>query len=179
MAAARHPSAPSPDSDAVLELLQQELCDATCVDRAAKFQMFCEMFWDRLQVDPAPANSAFDRFVAMLQQDDNVLLAQLVIPDLRPNAVPPLNHMKKRAWDSIQSGRISPDCFQQQQQIDNGSGDNDDDTHQLYIQEKQVLHEAELYRACILLYGRGNMDEGQREAVGEWLARYPTESAGN
>ncbi|CAO2652460.1 Nn.00g007430.m01.CDS01 [Neocucurbitaria sp. VM-36] len=169
MATAGNSISASTDNDVALSLLHQELCNLNCADHGAKFQVFCERLWDRLQHDPPPADSILHGFVTMLQSDDNVLLAQLVIPDLRPNAAPPASPVKRKLLHQIEPGRPSLEFLRKRPQP------HDTEAHRRHMEEKQRLQDADLHRACLLLYGRGNLDETQKEEVRRWLASYPKE----
>jgi len=133
--------------------------------------MFCEQVWNRLEEHPPPTNEILKCLVAILQDDDNVLLARLVIPDLRIGSQDPTHPVKRDLFHQINPHRSSLDITPSRFET------RDAEAHALYEEEKTLLQEAELYRAAVLLYGHGNTNEGQKERLRRWLATYPAEEA--
>ena len=162
----------SPQSvDELLQSLYQELCSVNCADRGAKLQSFCEKMWDRLQYSPPPPDTSLDDFVTLLKDDHDAVLAQLVISDLRPNAnITSISNPVKQTI--LQRLRLHQPLFSCRQIP---LRTNDPDTHRLYAEEKQILQAADLRRACLLIYGRVDVSETQREELLRWLDSYPRE----
>ena len=156
--------------DSALQRLCQDISDPGCEDRAARLQVFCEHTWDRLNHLPLPAEHIVQGFMAVLQDDANLLLARLVIPDLRPDACAPSNPFKLKLWQQINPQRPSLEHLHKRPQT------SDTEARRLYEEEKSILQEAELYRAAMLLYGHGPADETQKEGLLRWLATYPADS---
>jgi hypothetical protein len=169
MSTTSNPDAHSAYNDAALQRLYDDIRSAGCTDRGAKVQVFCEQVWDRLEHRPLPANSIVQGLVALLQNDTDALLARLVVPDLRPDSLAPRNPVKQQLLHTISPQRPSLEFLYKQPQM------RDTEAHRLYDEEKEVLQEAELYRAAMLLYGQGPANEVQKEAIQRWIATYPTE----
>ncbi|EMD95248.1 hypothetical protein COCC4DRAFT_64988 [Bipolaris maydis ATCC 48331] len=155
--------------DGIILRLHEELCNAVCEDRAAKFQIFSEKLWKRLGHEPPLADAVVNDFVAMLHNVDNLLLAQLVIPELRHTAPAPDNSFQRDILFQIQLRRPILDIFKARPV---GYGP---EAQSLYEEEKRILEDADWHRACLLLYGRANISDTQRENVRQWLAHCPKE----
>ena len=136
--------------------------------RGVLLQTFCADLWRRIQQTPPPPECLVDRLVHLLQNDDDLLLAQLVIPDLRPNAE------SEDASKAVLLNRINKDR-PSIQMLKHGPQPQDLESQHRFQQEKEKLQEAELYRASILLYGHGNLDEAHKQKVRDWLAAYPVD----
>lgn len=152
-----------PDDGAIL-LLHQQLRDPTCSDRAAKFQVFAEQVWGRLRHHIPLADAVVNNFVAMLRIPDNIQLAQLVIPDLRPNALPPVS---KQQCDVLSRIELRPPGLEHVETKPTGFISV---AQSLYEDEKRILEDADWHRACLLLYGRADVTSTQSERVRQWLA---------
>jgi hypothetical protein len=155
------------NSDEVLHTTYQKLHEPGCEDREARLQVFCEAFWDRIIQCPPPSEHSIDSFVTMLQCPGNLLLARLVISDLRPSAITPTHPIRRYVVQQIQQHNTQINLY-----AETSRTQNFEDTR-LYGEELKVLQETDLYRACILLYGRGNMTASQKDEVRKWLERYP------
>ncbi|XP_014559583.1 hypothetical protein COCVIDRAFT_13475 [Bipolaris victoriae FI3] len=153
---------PLVSDDGIILHLHQELCNAVCDDRAAKFQIFSEKVWMRLGHEPPLADAIVNDFVAMLHNVDNLLLAQLVIPELRPAAPAPDNPFQRDVLFQIQLRRPILDLFQAR------PTGYDTEAQRLHEEEKRILKDADWHRACLLLYGRANINDEQKENVRQW-----------
>lgn len=97
----------------------------------------------------------------MLQSDDDLLVARLVIPELRPNTTAPQNSSKQEVLRRVNPFRPSLAYLEPGRQA------GFDQTQPLYAEEKRTFQEAEMYRAFILLYNCSNLDEAERKQVQE------------
>ena len=159
-------------ADEGLQELYRELHEVHCIGRAAKLQLFCEKIWTQLTHGPPPSDGLLNGFVGLLQDDNDALLAQLVIPDLRspssdsaslPNAVKQSIVRRLRLQQPLFDRPTIPLHI------------TDSEADRLYTEEKQILQGADLHRACLLIYGRVNVDETQKEDLRRWLDSYPRE----
>jgi hypothetical protein len=155
--------------DATLQILYQELCSQSCSDRAAKVQLFCEHTWNHIERDPLPKESLVHGLVTLLQDDANLLLVRLVVPELRNNALSPTNPAQQKVLRQINPHRKSIESLWQRPQT------RDPEAHRLYEEEKAILQDAELNRAAMLLYGHGPVGEVQKAELRQWLATYPAD----
>ncbi|KAH3968415.1 hypothetical protein HBH98_172280 [Parastagonospora nodorum] len=155
--------------DATLQRLYQDISSSSCADRGAQLQAFCEHTWKRLQSSPLPEESILQDFAALLKDDDNLLLARLVIPELRLGTPAPSNPLQQNLLRQINPQRNSIKILRERPHT------RDPEAHRLYEEEKAVLQDADLYRAAMLLYGHGPANEAQKEDLQQWLAAYPAE----
>jgi len=108
-----------------------------------------------------------DDFVSWLHDEENILLAQLVIPDLRPAVVASDDPLKRSITNRIHLRNPSLEFFERRKSA------YDTEAQRLHEEEKQIVHDADCHRACLLLYGRANLDGEQRKEVSQWLAASP------
>ncbi|RYO63358.1 hypothetical protein AA0113_g6028 [Alternaria arborescens] len=160
------------NGDVSLADLYQDLINCPPgVTRSTKLQTYCETFWSRLKYNPLPSSVLIDDFIRLLQNDDDLLLARLVIPPLRPTVDPPDNPILLEILGHINSDRTTIQSLNSRPQLYGTQ------TNAHFLEEKRILQETELYRASLLLYGHSNTNEAQRQRLQEWLAAYPTEEA--
>ena len=124
-----------------------------CPNWNTKFVRLCELFWGRVDDDPSVAAYA-DAFTALLQDDDNLLLARNAIPELRSNA----EHtgVKREILRRIErpSHRaLTPPHFRA---------------------EQAAMHEVDMYRTWVLMCNRYKVvDEEERKQLRAWLDSCP------
>jgi len=157
---------PSND-DSTLRDLFQEICKPDCADRGARLQVFCECLWDRLDTNPPPADILLNNLATILENKNDLLLAQLVIPDLRSAADLPDAPWKKSIIQGLRLRQPSLNSVQQKLQMPDMEGSRH------FKEEKQVLQDAEVYRASILLAGDGHTSDEQRQKIQQWLSEFP------
>jgi hypothetical protein len=153
-----------PHDDFLLKRLR-EVRDLTCPDRGAMLQTLCEDFWERIERDPPLPTDTVDHFVQLLQRDEDLVLARLVVPDLRISS-DNQNPIQRQILNRIAPQRSSIQFFNQPI--------HDHDTTQarrLYTEETRIMQEVDMYRASILLFNRGNLNLSQRDELREWLDR--------
>ena len=139
-----------------------------CDDWGNKVQWLCERFWRFLDEDTIVASSLLDSFTSLLQQEDALAIAQLVIPEFRDGlTVNPENHNKQHVLRHILLGRSISLRLREQAQT------HFDADQPLYRQEKQIFHEAQVERARYLLYNHTILNAQQKEAVRKWMAARP------
>ena len=163
----------SPEHCAIDDSALQEQCHKLgqpgCEDREAKLQVFCESLWDRLEHTPRPPETLLSAFLALLTDDDDLRLVQLVLPDLRPAATTSANALKRDLVCRFQGRQPLFEIPHSHRQT------HDTEAHRQFEEEKRVLQDAELYRASILLCGHGNTNEAHKERVRQWLLGFPKE----
>ncbi|KAL8868458.1 MAG: hypothetical protein Q9174_004980 [Haloplaca sp. 1 TL-2023] len=131
-----------------------------------KLQYLCEAFWDHLDTCTTPPQELLDAFVAVLQNEQYFAVARLVIPEFRAlPATEPGNASKQHVMEHIASLQVK------QIEMENGTTALFDDA--LYRAEKDTFTDAEMYRAGLLIYGRGNLDEVEKDEVQRWWAGRP------
>ena len=137
-------------------------------DWGNKVQLLCERFWRVLDEDTMIASSLLDSFTSLLQHEDALAIAQLILPAFRDGlTVKPKNDNQQHILQHIELGRSMSLQIREQDQTHF-------DAHQpLYRQEKQIYHEAELERARYLLYNHNILNAQQKEAVRQWMAARP------
>ncbi|XP_014555208.1 hypothetical protein COCVIDRAFT_103029 [Bipolaris victoriae FI3] len=158
------------DEVSLMKLYQDLISSPPGATWSTKLQNYCEIFWTRVEREPIPPPDLVDEFIKLLRNDDNLLLARLVIPDLRIAIEPPDNPIKLKILGHIDPNRSSIRLLGARTQ----QYDTEEHTH--FLEERQLLLEAELYRASLLLYGHSNINEAQKKRLQEWLAAYPAES---
>lgn len=144
------------------EVLQPEGCD----DWGAKLQDLCESFWEFLEQDNDILPQYVDAFVNVLLREESFALVRLVIPEFRSEPAAKLeNHHKQQIMVRTTHIRAKLAIIERtnQAQFD----------EPLYRAEKDIIAEAEMYRASLLLYNSANLDTEQKDEVRKWLAARP------
>ena len=152
---------------ASLATLFQALRNPSLPNRAARVQSVCERFWDLVASDPFSARAHASDFVALLLDDDDLLLASFVIPDLRPEALPPLDKLKRELVESVAPRRKSLGYLAPDSQAKYNHA------QPLYMDERAIREEVQLYRTCILMADRYAVDDAQLQLVRDWLEACP------
>jgi hypothetical protein len=152
-------------NDPLLARFQEILPPERCEDWGAKLQELCEEFWELLEQDNQVTQRHVTAFIEVLLAEESFELVRLVIPELRSEpAAKPENKYKQQIIERTVSMRAKLATFQSTQaQFDEPQ----------YRDEKNRLAEAELYRASLLLYNRGNLTVEQRNNVEKWMAARP------
>jgi len=143
----------------------RELRQPTCAGYGAKVQVVCEVMWQTLEHEPTAASAHVDEFIGLLEHGDNLLLAKLVIPELRYQPSTSTTDLKEHVLKQLQrppERRRSPP-----------SRSVIREAHDLHQQETATLDEVDWHRAGILLYNRGNLSNTEKLAVDEWLRNAP------
>ena len=142
-----------------------------CNNWGPKLQGACEKFWTLLGTEHDVSEAAVTSFIHLLLQQDNLALARLVIPDLRAGGqVRMETKLKQRIMDSLLGVRAELAGYETTEQAD---------FDQDFVKaEKAVFHDIELWRASLLLSGKGDAavglaDEKEVERIRAWLAAYP------
>lgn len=130
----------------------------------------CEHLWSALS-DP----ELFDRtlnqatvpaFVTFLADADCFQLAQTVVPELREVEVPPTASRYQRfILDSLKSYR--------EQSFARRTAPHDAVDTAAYRLEKDILYEAEVYRAQLFLQRSDQFTAQERQAIMAWLEQAP------
>ena len=141
-----------------------EVARLDCPDRGAQLQHVCEVYWAMLDTEHLAAQPHVDDFVALLSQQDDLELAQLVICELRPGAPTPSNHLK----GLVQARLRPPTCFDSKV-----TNEALAESEMHYKEELEKLQDADMYRAGLLLLDRGTLDEKEKEKVQVWLNAAP------
>lgn len=120
-----------------------------------------------VETDAQSARRHVDEFMSLLKRDDNLLLARLVIPDLREHAAQPQDLIKRHIVHLVQASRPSLQYHNTVlQQIS-------EETRRLYAEERARFQHADMYRASILLLNRGNLGTADTEKIRRWLDSFP------
>jgi hypothetical protein len=158
------------DDNAIRERLK-ELEDPQSKDRSAKFQELCESLWNGLDHGTQLNVHDVDAFTALLMNEDDLLLAELVIPELRKDArTTPDNELKLRIISHTATAR------KRSWQNRSMNWEELDRRQPLYRAEKDALQEGEMHRAGVLVFNNGTINKDQRDALRTWLAAYPRAS---
>lgn len=160
-----------PISDEDVRKKLQELNDPHCIDKGAKLQELCRILWAALEGGYKPEIREIDAFIALLMTDDNFLLAELVVPELRQTTHANIdNEFKRRIMSSTVLLR------EHSNKMRNVNWERLRQEQPLYSAEKDALHEAEMRRASILIFNNGTPDNDRRCAIRTWLEAYPHDS---
>ncbi|KAI4650430.1 uncharacterized protein J4E92_009059 [Alternaria infectoria] len=151
-------------SSEILAALFEELHHPDTRDRSARIQNLCEVYWDILSNDTSIAQLHLNEFTLLLREDENLALAQLVIPELRYSAPTAKEETKRHIQHLFQSvSSLSPNTTQTKYA----------EVHQLFESEKDIIQEMDLYRAALLLFNRGEISEARKTRLREWLQNAP------
>ncbi|KAF1992795.1 hypothetical protein P154DRAFT_540940 [Amniculicola lignicola CBS 123094] len=107
-------------------------------------------------------------FVSLLQSNDDLLLAELVIPDLRPHVDLPQNCIKEDVVRLIRSR-----CYTLPHPSLLPRVNDPFNTLRLYREEEQIFQESEMHRASIQLCKRGKLNQAQQQDLRHWLDSCP------
>jgi len=154
-------------NDPLLSARFKELAEPNCSYYGVKLQQTCEMYWDALDVNPSSASAYIADFVALvLAKPDSLLVANMVIPELRhlDNPARCTNPLKDQIIHQLQLAQPS------KAQPTNVY----DETRRLYKEELGIVQEADMYRAGLLLYNRGNLSRQEQDSVRAWLQAAPS-----
>jgi hypothetical protein len=159
---------PPPNDEGTLSRRFEEVRESGCPDRGTKLQCLCEIYWNIIDHNPSLARKHIESFAQLLEKDSDLLLARLVIPDLRQNATPLQDPLKQDILHRIRAHRpslyyLEPSRNKYAQAIPQ------------YTEEKRIFQDLDMYRASLLLFNRGNLDETQEQAVRQWLEDCPIE----
>jgi hypothetical protein len=135
-------------------------------DYSTRLQILCEFMWQGLEHNSDDASAHVNGFVDLLRHGDNILLAKLVMPDLRCESPRIGNALKRSVLSQLQPLSQHPRMLP--------VGNNIQEAHRLYSQETEILREVDMYQAGTLLYNRGNLSGPERRAVDRWLSDAPS-----
>ena len=147
------------------ELLQREKDP----DWAAKLEHLCETFWvylDHADGDAAPLQEVINAFLKVLLDSQTFFVARLVIPDFRSEPATEHKNLHKQ-YVMKQTAHLRTE----QINMETTTSTQFDDP--LYRAEKDIFAEAEMYRAGLLLYNRGNLGKTEREEFQAWWEARP------
>ena len=148
--------------NAFRELLQRKEDD----DWGAKLEHFCETFWMYLDDNSSPPQEVVDAFIDVLLEKESFAVARLVIPEFRGElSFKHENKTKQRVMDRTAHLRA------EQTKMEQTTPSQFDDP--LYRAEKEIFHEAEMYRAGLLLHYQGNLSKTERGEIQKWWAARP------
>lgn len=145
----------------------RELANPACPDRGAKLQCLCTQLWDMLEQSPRDASQYIDDFVALLQNQNDLLVARLVIPELRSGAMPPQNALQRKVVHETAGPRANL------QALDESSQSSYDQKQPDYMSEKRIFQEAEMYRASVMLFNSGSLNKEESAQVKRWIEECP------
>lgn len=132
----------------------------------SKVQNVCSAFWAALPDDDVDEGIA-RTFINLLQNQDALAVAQLVILDLRPNAdTESLSLSKRRIVAAIQPAldeQLWPVPPKFQAHIDTPS----------YRAEKHAYHDADMYRVKLHLRRSEKSKPEEEEEILKWLEQCP------
>lgn len=155
----------------VAALLEGLLADQTTKDWAAALQDACTSTWALLAVaDPATAScqQVLDLFDQLLSDQSRLLIAQLVVPELR------------QAQADAES-----ECSPAQREVLAGARTVIERTGRLahsrlagyesgyYTEEKEILRGAQQHQLCVLVNGDARLSDRQKRDFAEWFDRCP------
>ena len=126
--------------------------------RGAQLQSACTHVWGLMETDPTIAKRYLDDFIKLLQTDTNLLLARLVIPELRS----PTQQSNVLRQEALR--RINPLRLRQTR---------DNHAQPFFAQEAIVLRDARMHRMNILVHNRASFSGSQREELQKWLDACP------
>ena len=158
----------SVDGD-ICDSLQEVLQEMKCIDWGAKVQDVCERCWALLDENHGVAPVYMSSLIKLLQTEEAFAVARLVIPELR-GALGTMKAENKHKQQIMNDTMNLRDHFTQIETRNQAHFDHD---NPLYCVEKDIFMEAEMYRAGLLLYNSGSLDETQKQDVREWLAARP------
>lgn len=148
--------------DGFRELLQRKEDE----DWGAKLEHFSETFWLHLDDNPSPTLEVINAFIDVLLEKESFAVARLLIPEFRGELSSKLeNETKQSVMDHTAHLRA------EQKNMEKTTPSKFDDP--LYRAEKEVFHEAEMYRAGLLLYYQGNLSKTERAEIQKWSAARP------
>ena len=155
-------------TDFLQDLLQQTKTDdgwGTRVQRA------CETFWNRLNGESGLSSHDVEAFSSFLVAEPDILpLAQLIIPELRCSSLAETASAEKQLVM-----RRTADACAAIARVNTASTTDVDD--ELYRDKKTIFHDADIYRASIILFNRGVFDAVEEEDIREWLRQGPQRHA--
>jgi len=151
--------------DELFNALRDANSSASSAARAALLQRACEVFWTTTVSEPEASRPHSDDFVALLQDDDNLRLVGLIIPDLRPHAPAPACPLQQDLRRRINPER-SPLAYTFKTPA----------VSEEFEEERRRFQDAEILRASVLLGNKHNLDINQQEHVREWLDNNPIRS---
>lgn len=135
-------------------------------DWGAKLEHFCETFWIHLDENASPPQEVINAFIDVLLKEESFAVVRLVIPEFRGElSVKFENEIKQRVMDHTAHLRAEQTNAEKTTPL----SFNDP----LYRAEKEIFHEAEMYRAGLLLYYQGNLSETERGEIQKWWAARP------
>ncbi|SMY28912.1 unnamed protein product [Zymoseptoria tritici ST99CH_1A5] len=132
---------------------------------ATAMQLTCESFWQALANGNTSTLHLVQEFCRMLHQDDSFDLARLAIPELRGFIDGQLTTAQQEVLKHTHDLRETSNnrsCITQ----------NDFDTA-AYREEKDILLDAEINRASVLIHSGGALDPASAEEIRLWLDQRP------
>jgi hypothetical protein len=147
-----------------------ELSHPKCVHRGSKLQDLCLHLWGAFERHSTQASVYADSLIELLQDQGDLDVARLVIPQLRPGTVPPTNPLQKKVAAKLATLHCSPRWTSE----DDNKGFGRD---QLYYEiEKRIFQDAEMHRASVMVFNCGYLDPREKESIRLWLESCPSSS---
>ncbi|KAG9526395.1 hypothetical protein KCV07_g866, partial [Aureobasidium melanogenum] len=139
-----------------------------CADWAARLQDTSQRFWMRLEDENVPS-SEVKAFIALLEAPERLALARLVIPDLRDTGqTESLNKRKREVLDGLSDALKKLAGVRARSQADFDTP--------AYKLEKDIIHDAEMYRLKLLVYNDTKITAQEEERLNEWWEARPRPS---
>ncbi|PVI07463.1 hypothetical protein DM02DRAFT_648947 [Periconia macrospinosa] len=152
------------DAESLIQRMR-ELADRESPDRSSRLQVLCKEAWTLLQRDEH--GSLVPAFLHLLQDPDDLSLASLVLPHLRPGAEPPQHPRQREVVEGTLNATTALGNILKRTQA------YYDRKNPLYAAEKRILQDAEMYRASLLLCNSGFLTPEESDLVRKWIDDCP------